>query len=159
MLTYARNVLTSKLPIKRQDSLMAQPDRTKIGADIFPLFIVRKTTPVEIVSFQGTGFLIAPNVLVTCWHNVNSRLEEDQSYALAVEGGAVGQYTVATLSNVSQDENGSDLATANVGLVPTLGLTLPLYEFPYRVSVWNMLLLRNRYANARKSLAGSTSTP
>ena len=111
-----------------------QADRTKVGSDIFPLFIVRKTTPVDVVSFQGTAFLIAPSLLTTCWHCVSSQLAEDQAYAVAVEGEAPGAYRALFLSNVSRDDNGTDLATANIDLQPTLGLSLQPYDFPYGTS-------------------------
>lgn len=100
-----------------------RPDRVQVDRDILPIFLAPRKEPCEPVSFQGTGFIIARNVLVTCWHIVSSSPPDDHEYAAIIEI-QPGSYKAFFLNNLEQDANGSDLATANIGLGPVLGLTL-----------------------------------
>jgi len=95
----------------------------KPSTTVLPVFIVSSTNPSELVSFQGTGFLIAPSLLVTCWHCVKARLPDECTYAVFRETNP-NKWKPYLLSNVQQDHNGADLATANVDLRPTMRLTL-----------------------------------
>jgi hypothetical protein len=110
-------------------------DREVVNNDILPLFVVSTADPVEPLSIEGTGFLVAPGVLVTCWHCVSRQLPIGQQYAAVVSDGA-GSYRAAPLRNVQQDANGSDLATANLDLRPTLCLSLGQSDVPYGTDVW-----------------------
>ena len=91
-----------------------------LDVDILPIFVITKTTPAKILSNEGTGFLIAPNLLVTCWHCVRNTLEENQTYAVNREQKA----ELFPLFNIQQDSNNTDLATANVAMLPEAELLL-----------------------------------
>lgn len=85
-----------------------------LDVDILPIFVVTKTTPAKIISNEGTGFLIAPNLFITCWHCIRKPLEENQTYAVNREQKA----QLFPLFNIQQDSNNTDLATANVAMMP-----------------------------------------
>lgn len=91
-----------------------------LDIDILPIFVITKTTPSKILSNEGTGFLIAPNLLITCWHCVRNPLEENQTYAVNREQKA----ELFPLFNIQQDSNNTDLATANVAMSPEAELIL-----------------------------------
>ncbi|HMF55558.1 MAG TPA: serine protease [Pyrinomonadaceae bacterium] len=99
----------------------AHTDRITVDQDILPLFVVKSTDPAELVSFAGTGFLIAPRILVTCWHCVKNMLPEGCRYA-AVRSNGAGGHQALHLAHIEQDKQGSDLATAHIEASPTLGL-------------------------------------
>ena len=80
-------------------------------ATVIPLYTARRSNPPVPVAFAGTAFFIAPELLVTCWHCVREPLSSDCGYlALVMQGAGY----VDWLYNISQDQNGSDLATANL---------------------------------------------
>lgn len=85
-----------------------------LDVDVLPIFVITKTTPANIISNEGTGFLIAPNLFITCWHCVRKSLEENQTYAVNREQKA----EFFPLFNIQQDSNNTDLATANVAMIP-----------------------------------------
>ncbi len=85
-----------------------------LDVDVVPIFVITKTVPAKIISNEGTGFLIAPNLLVTCWHCVRKPLEENQTYAVNREQKA----ELFPLFNIQQDSNNTDLATANLAMMP-----------------------------------------
>lgn len=91
-----------------------------LDVDILPIFVITKTTPAKIISNEGTGFLIAPNLLITCWHCVRNPVEENQTYAVNREQKA----ELFPLFNIQQDGNNTDLATANVAMLPESELIL-----------------------------------
>lgn len=91
-----------------------------LDVDVLPIFVITKTTPAKIISNEGTGFLIAPNLLITCWHCVRNTLEENQTYAVNREQKA----ELFPLFNIQQDGNNTDLATANVAMLPESELIL-----------------------------------
>lgn len=91
-----------------------------VGGDILPIFVLAVSgSAQEAVSFEGTGFLVAPQVLVTCWHCVKAELPPGQLYVVPVGP------TLYELSRIEPDPSGLDLATATVEeLRPTLDLRL-----------------------------------
>ncbi len=91
-----------------------------LDVDILPVFVITKTTPAKIISYEGTGFLIAPNLFITCWHCVRKTLEENQTYAVNREQKA----ELFPLFNIQQDNNNTDLATANVAMLQEAELVL-----------------------------------
>jgi Trypsin-like peptidase domain len=91
--------------------------------DILPIFFVSSRGEIRIEEFLGTGFLIAPQVFVTCWHCVSRPLSLGDGFYVAVKD-ETGRYAPSLLSNVGRDPAGSDLATANVELEPQLQLRL-----------------------------------
>lgn len=112
-----------------------QADRQVVSRDILPIFVVQRVQPAEPKCFQGTGFIIAPNLFVTCWHCVRAHLPDGGAYAAVIERGE-GQYQALYLDNVAQDVNGTDLATANIELKPTAELTLADHDLAYGTDVW-----------------------
>lgn len=89
--------------------------------DIFPIFVIDVDHGGSILSFEGTGFLILPRVLVTCWHCVRRPLPSNQRYAVA----ALHTDTYYHLADIDQHPGNMDLATARIDeLQPTLGLSL-----------------------------------
>lgn len=110
-------------------------DRIVISRDILPIFIFNEKDTANPVAFQGSGFLVAPQLLVTCWHCVNARLESGAKYGVAIKDDA-GDYRAVFLDNVEQDYNGNDLATANVDLKPSLALRLARKDVPYGTYVF-----------------------
>jgi len=120
---------------------MEEHEGVTVNRDILPIFEVPREDPENPRSFQGTGFLIAPGLFVTCWHCIEAVLPDDGAYAVALKTPDYG-YTTYVLRDISRDANGTDLATARVDLDPVLPLTLtdePLpigsdvlsYGYPY----------------------------
>jgi hypothetical protein len=93
-----------------------------IENDVVPIFVVMKPDALTPALFRGTGFLIAPHILVTCWHCISASLESGQQYAAVVE--EQGAYSAHFLLNMEQHPLGLDLAIAEVDLAPRLGLRL-----------------------------------
>jgi len=91
----------------------------RVARDILPIFVVSAGNPVDTLSFEGTGFLVAPAVLVTCWHCVRRKLQNGERYAVVIER----EQNVYPLESVEQDPSGLDLATA---VVPDLSSSLNL---------------------------------
>jgi len=98
----------------------------QIGNDILPIFITTKPDTVDPARFRGMGFLMAPNILITCWHCICDPLEKGQQYAAVVKEGA--RYTTHPLLNTEQHPLGLDIALAQVDLAPEPGLTLGIRE-------------------------------
>ena len=82
---------------------------------VLPIYsVISAADDVEPVRFAGTGFLFAPQLLVTCWHCVRSPLPVGQRSAALVVDYTRNGFHVAWLTNVTQDERGHDLATATI---------------------------------------------
>jgi V8-like Glu-specific endopeptidase len=106
-----------------------------VERNIVPIFVVEKTHPGKLISFQGTGFILAPNLLITCWHCVSSLLPDNQQYAAIIPTEPEG-YRALYLNELEQDLNASDVAIANVATEPTLGLTLAKGDVSWGTHVW-----------------------
>lgn len=104
--------------------------------DILPIFMLSTSGDIRLEEFEGTGFLIAPHVLVTCWHCVSRPLAPGQAFMAAVRD-EQGRYVPVQLTNVERDPAGSDLATATVNLLPQLNLSLAETSPEYGVDVWS----------------------
>ncbi|MEI6050707.1 MAG: hypothetical protein WCS03_17565 [Bacteroidota bacterium] len=85
---------------------------TYILKDVLPIFTVDIKTSNPL-TFEGTVFVIADNLLITCWHCVQQKLSDEVKYAVLVED-EKGKYTGYTFFEVLQDRNGHDLATARI---------------------------------------------
>jgi hypothetical protein len=107
--------------------------------DVLPIFYWREGDPEDTpdpVAFSGTGFRLTDDLLVTCWHCVEHD-EPGHGYAVVVEEG--DSYRAFTLHDVSQDANGSDLATARIHGIPAVrpvSLTLAEAAVPTGQDVW-----------------------
>ena len=92
--------------------------------DILPIFLCEQTDagPLQPVAFLGTGFRLA-HLLITCWHCVSEPPPERHVIAalIALEP---GRYKGGLLKDLTQDENGSDLALAHL-----------ITEFPSRLDI------------------------
>jgi len=102
-----------------------------LAFDILPIFVVKnkdslKNRITSVASFCGTGFLIAPELFITCWHCVSSPMPKDHKYVAAIR--RKGKYGIISLDNIEKDHNGSDLATAFLPLKPTIPLLLTKKE-------------------------------
>ncbi len=86
----------------------------------------------------GTGFLAAENLLLTAWHCVCTKLDDDHVYAVARYSAlGDGPEEIAVLSSISQKRGGSDIATAKVDFEPIHRLPLTEnIEFPRGTQVW-----------------------
>ena len=102
------------------------PSGVYLGNDVLPIFVVMKPDTVTPALFRGTGFLIAPNILITCWHCVSGPLESGQRYTVVAKEGS--GYAAHFLLDVEQHPLGLDLAIARVDLVPKFGLMLSAEE-------------------------------
>jgi hypothetical protein len=89
--------------------------------NILPVVITESNT-LRPVSFRGTGFLIAPNILITCWQCVRDALHEKQRYSIMLEEGS--GYSIHNLSNIKQHSGGLDLAIAQIDLAYDQGLRI-----------------------------------
>jgi hypothetical protein len=102
--------------------------------DVLPIIAIHSQGPYRLKGFTGTGFLIAKNVLVTCYHCVSPAIGEDYAYAVAFPkeyyDGPIKNdapdipYVVARLHGIQQHPDGLDLAIAEVRFEPerlTLG--------------------------------------
>ena len=67
------------------------------------------------VAPTGTGFCVAPGVLVTCWHCVKPRSDGRRYAAVSWNGAELGHHL---LNRISQDPTGLDLATAQIDYEP-----------------------------------------
>jgi len=110
------------MPLSGNPILAAEPGRT--------------VEESKLAGVVGTGFRLGPDVLVTCWHCVQN---ENYAYVLTrgeEEGGAV----VYPLTQVAQDANGTDLATAKIDedLTTDVSLRLRLSDLaaPAARNVW-----------------------
>lgn len=110
-----------------------------IQTDVCPLFIVEvneSTREFKALDACGTGFLIAPELLVTCWHCVRAELDARRHYAITVRV-TQDEWTARLLTNVSQDVAGRDLATARVeGAMPCAGLQLATAGAAFGADAW-----------------------
>ncbi len=106
-----------------------------VERNIVPIFAIEKTHPGKLISFQGTGFILAPNLLITCWHCVSSLLADNQQYAAIIPTKPEG-YSALHLNELEQGFNGIDVAVASIATEPTLGLTLAKADVPWGTHVW-----------------------
>jgi V8-like Glu-specific endopeptidase len=108
--------------------------------DIYPIFTLDESTGTPL-TFEGTGFVIADNLFVTCWHCVQQKLSPNVKYA-AIAKQEHEEYKGFTFFEVHQDVNGKDLATARVNLkklndlkidgsLRPMGTNVLTYGFPF----------------------------
>jgi hypothetical protein len=100
-------------------------DGTYFGAHVLPI-IIGKDSPDGFlpVSFEGTGFVVAPGLLVTCWHCVKTPPIAGHKYAVVVEQENGQGYLGVPLSQISQHPAGIDLAISRIDHRPPRFFTL-----------------------------------
>ena len=111
------------------------PDRSKtprVDLTILPIF-AKLQPKTELLSFEGTGCLVANGLLLTCWHCVASDPGPDQVYMVLINEHDV--FKTRELTDISQSGN-SDLATARVDLSPSFRPALSSRSPSYGVEVW-----------------------
>ena len=84
----------------------------EISRSILPIVTVTESHEIKAVSYCGTGFIIAPNTLVTSWSLVCENLIDEQKYAVLVKTDS--GYTTHFLTDIEQHPDGLDLAIAKV---------------------------------------------
>ena len=87
--------------------------------NVLPVVVIESNT-LRPVSFRGTGFMIAPNIFVTCWQCVRDTLHETQRYAVMFKEASA--YSIHNLLNIEQHSEGLDLAIAQIDLAYGHGL-------------------------------------
>lgn len=94
------------------------------GHTVLPIFAANEKGHAH--TFRGTGFLIAPRLLLTCWHCVLGPLPPGHQYVVCFQPDSshATLWAFAQLRDVEQDRGGSDLATATVDLSPDVELKL-----------------------------------
>lgn len=100
-------------------------DAPVITNDVLPIFLAepRENGPPRTIDVCGTGFRVANDLLITCWHCLGEE-PVDGGFAVAVwlESGA---FRAHPLIDVGPDDNGSDLATARIYAEPQTALPPP----------------------------------
>jgi hypothetical protein len=83
---------------------------------------------VNIETVEGTGFLVAPSTLVTCWHCLEGNPPPGSTYAVTRKTplSPAGQFVMrgTDISGISRCRDKRDLATAQAGYSPSLGFKL-----------------------------------
>lgn len=99
--------------------------------DILPIFV--SYGDGNIISAQGTGFLISNYRLITCWHCIKNKLEENQKYVVAkkINNG----YKLFPLGNIEQFKK-NDIGIASVGLEQKIKLMFSTMVVPYGTNVF-----------------------
>src|SRR5262249_31763661 len=106
------------------------------NAHIVPIFLARMTPRVFMLSHEGTGWLAADNLLVTCWHCVRKSPGENEAYVAAILPPGSTQHVSRVLENISQDLSGADLSTANIDHRAELRFELDDREAQHGSQVW-----------------------
>jgi S1-C subfamily serine protease len=111
----------------REDALV-QPPSANIGKYIVPIYQGVKVHDRAIARRPaGTGFILGDGVLVTCWHCVSQPCSTDEVYlAYLVDDDGKTYLTWYQITDVAQDENGSDLALGRVAYRPPAAPALTL---------------------------------
>ncbi len=89
--------------------------------DILPIVRLSHGSPPGVIALCGTGFLVAPGILMTCWHCVSGSKDRTDLGVLVPDRKRQSLQS-HRLSAVSQDTAGFDLATARVDLSPRVCL-------------------------------------
>lgn len=117
---------------------MANPyESVKIEWDIFPLFTLEQERDGSWFprDFLGTGFLVSPGLLMTCWHPVAQAAERGKRVVL-VGRDRGGRYQPVDLEDLSPDESGRDLASARVSISTAKPWTLGAQLLPSGADVF-----------------------
>lgn len=111
--------------------------RNQIHEVILPIFKTTNVKPYDLISFQGMGFIIAPNLFLTCWHCLDDPLENNEQYAAIAVKEDGSDHTLIQLSNIERDANGLDLATANHDYTPSeYVLKVGLNDAAFGQEIW-----------------------
>jgi len=108
---------------------------------ILPIFIVKENksmpnaAPFTLEEFCGTGFIMAPKLLITCWHCLKNVLPSDYHYGVGMKK-PDGKYGLILLENIEQDRNGTDLATSNLAYNSETPLKLSKSEILMANDIW-----------------------
>jgi hypothetical protein len=84
----------------------------EILRSILPIVTVTESYEMKTVSYCGTGFMIAPNTLVTCWSSVCNTHGDENKYAVLVKTGS--GYSIHFLVDIEQHPDGLDLAVSKI---------------------------------------------
>ena len=103
--------------------------------DVFPIFVARRDTG-ELLSFEGTGFILSPGIFVTCGHCVGKKLERDLAYGVGLKQ-SNGGYNVVFPKDLERDGRGADLALGSLQVEPSISFELAEEPAPYGTDVWS----------------------
>ena len=114
------------------------PSLFPVSDHVFPI-VVEDVEAQRYVSYEGTGLVAVPGVLVTWWHCIAKSLPANHGY-VAVKmddyGNNTGGFQNLPLAEISQDRSGTDLATASVEHSPKTPLAFPGEEIFIGHDVW-----------------------
>ena len=111
--------------------------REKLQEVIVPIFIATKGDDPDLIEYLGTGFILAPKLIVTCWHVVNVNITSDQQIVAIVVKEDGSDHKLIPLVNLERDGNNLDLATANHLYEPSDNiLVLSKIDSPFGLEVW-----------------------
>lgn len=79
--------------------------------------VIRQRPGEGLRRVAGTGFFLGRDLFVTCWHCV-AGADADETSAASVRDPSTGKFHALPLTNLERDENGADLALANVPTSP-----------------------------------------
>jgi hypothetical protein len=113
--------------------MQSQEDTAVINRDVLAIFVIKRDSG-EPIYFCGTGFVIAPSILITCAHCVNADLPQDHVYGVLIQ--EEDRWISKLLVNIEKDPSGCDLATANVDLAPSIPWILPQNDLLYGEDVF-----------------------
>jgi hypothetical protein len=108
-------------------------EREPASFDVFPIFAIDADR--QATDFLGTGFVPASRLFLTCWHLVSGAIEAGLD-VVAAASAPPDRKVALRLEDLGQDEDGRDLASAQVRGHPRLGFTLATTDVSYGESVW-----------------------
>jgi hypothetical protein len=102
---------------------------------VLPILVVHQHDVAK--SFEGTCVVVAPGLILTCWHCVRKPLQDGEYYAaLHAPQAERGPLRILDLLNVAQDQGGADLALANIRYKPPEPLQFDEDTHAFGVDVW-----------------------
>ena len=95
---------------------------------VLPIITVNFDSDPRPVTFEGTAFLIKPNIIMTCWHCVKNELPPNHKYAV-LQINKEMKFTVSDLEDLEKDSRGYDLALARCDFTPEVEISLSEDEY------------------------------
>lgn len=92
----------------------------QLNHQVVPIFraIRQRSGDFRPRDYRGTGTVVFPGVLITCWHVVGEELSGDERYVVLVARDPGPGFAAHPVSQISQHHDGLDLA---MGLIPETG--------------------------------------
>jgi hypothetical protein len=109
-------------------------DPESLTTDILQVVTASLRIPVPAESVEGTGFLLAGGVFVTCWHCVAAALPTERFYA-GVRDRVRGKNAANPLGGIERVGQ-ADLAVCRIAFEPELGFRIADQPPPMGAAVW-----------------------